>query len=110
MRFYDLKNLSDEEARSLIAKCQKIKVKEVLDNPDILSKKILIFRGNYDGFATNKLCVRTFEYIPAEQRWKVSDIIVNEMFKISFDKHFKKEELQEQFKAFCNAEGFVMDV
>ena len=33
MRFYDLKGLSDEVASSLIAKCPKIKVKKVLDNP-----------------------------------------------------------------------------
>ena len=40
MRFYDLKGLSDETASSLIAKCPKVEVKEVLDNPEILSKKI----------------------------------------------------------------------
>ena len=40
MRFYDLKGLSDETASTLIAKCPKVEVKEVLDNPKILSKKI----------------------------------------------------------------------
>lgn len=39
MRFYDLKGLSDENARNLIAKCPKVEVKKVLDNPEILSKK-----------------------------------------------------------------------
>lgn len=109
MRFYDLKGLSDEAARNLIAKCPKVEVREVLDNPEILSKKILVFRGNYDGFATNRLCARTFEYIPTENRWRVSDVTVYDMFITSFVHLFSKQELESKFENFCNAKGFVMD-
>ena len=109
MRFYDLKGLSDETASSLIAKCPKVEVKEVLDNPEILSKKILVFRGNYDGFDTNRLCARTFEYIPTEDRWKVLDVTIYDLFVSSFEYHFSKQELESKFKAFCNAKGFLMD-
>ncbi len=109
MRFYDLKDLGDEEAKSLIGKCPKVEVKKVLENPEILSKKILVFRGNYEGFATNRLCARTFEYIPAEQKWKVSDVTVYDMFITSFDHHFSRKELETDFNAFCNGQGFVMD-
>lgn len=109
MRFYDLKGLSDEVASKLIAKCPRVEVKEVLDNPQILAEKVLVFRGNYDGFDTNRLCARTFEYISKEGRWKVSDVTVYDMFMSSFAYHFSKIELESQFKAFCNAKGFVMD-
>lgn len=109
MRFYELKGLSDETARSLIAECPKVEMKEVLDNPEILSKKILVFRGNYDGFATNRLCARTFEYIAEENRWRVSDVTIYDMFITSFDYHFSKRELESKFEDFCNAKGFVMD-
>lgn len=109
MRFYDLKCLGDEEVNSLIEKCPKLEVKKVLENPEILSEKILVFRGNYEGFATNRLCVRTFEYIQSEEKWEVSDVTVYDMFKSSFDHHFSKVELEVNFKAFCNGQGFVMD-
>lgn len=109
MRFCDLKGLRDEEASKLIANCPRVEAKEVLDNPESFSKKLLVFRGNYDGFDTNGLCARTFEYIPTEDRWKVSDIIVYKMSGASFEKHFSKLELESNFKAFYNAEGFVMD-
>lgn len=109
MRFYDLIGLSDEVASSLIAKCPKVEVKEVLDNPEILLKKILVFRGNYDGFDTNRLCARTFEYIQTEARWRVSDVTVYDMFITSFAHHFLKRELESEFEDFCNANGFVMD-
>lgn len=107
MRFYDLKGLSDEEANSLIAKCPKVELEEVLKNPEILSQKVLLFRGNYEEFATNRLCARTFEYIPKEDRWKVSDFTIYDMFGISFYHHFSKEELKSRFN--CKAKGFVMD-
>lgn len=109
MRLYDLIGLSDEEASSLIAKSPKSEMKAILDNPEILSEKLLVFRGNYDGFDTNRLCARTFKYIPAENRWKVSDITIYDMFVSSFAYHFSREELEAKFKAFCNATGFIMD-
>lgn len=109
MRFYDLKGLSDKEASSLIAECSKVEMKEVLENPEILSKKILVFRGNYDGYATDRLCARTFEYIQKEKRWKVSDITIFDMFTTYFNHHFSKQELEVSFEAFCKSQGFVMD-
>ena len=109
MRFCELKGLSDEVASGFIAECPQFEVKEVLDNPEILSKKLLVFRGNYDGFATNRLCARTFEYISAEDRWKVSDVTIYDMFVTNFAYHFSRQELELKFKAFCNAKGFVME-
>lgn len=110
MRFYELKGLSDEEARDLIAKCPQVEIKKVLESPEIFSKKVLVFRGNYDGFDTNRLCARTFEYILTEEKWKVSDVTIYDMFVSSFAYHFSKTELESKFKAFCNEKGFVMDV
>ena len=109
MRFGDLKGLSDEVASGLIAECPQVEVKKVLGNPEILSKKVLVFRGNYDCFATNRLCARTFEYIPTEDRWKVLDVTIYDLFVSSFEYHFSKQELESKFKAFCNAKGFLMD-
>lgn len=108
MRFYDLKGLSDEEANSLIVKCPKVELEEVLKNPEILSQKVLVFRGNYDEFDTNRLCARIFEYIPKEDRWKVSDFTIYDMFEISFNHHFSKKELNSRCN--CKSKGFVMDV
>lgn len=109
MRFYDLGNLSDEVVLKTIAECPKVEMKKVLENPELLLGKVLVFRGNYDGYATNRPCARTFEYLPAEDTWIVSDFTLYDMFGTSFAKHFTLQELEVQFKAFCDAEGFVMD-
>lgn len=109
MRFCELRGLDNEVASSLIAKSPKVEAKKFLDNPESFSKKILVFRGNYDGFDTNRLCVRTFEYISKEKKWKVSDVIIYDLFTSSFDYHFSKRELEEKFEAFVKAKGFAMD-
>jgi len=109
MRFYDLEGLSDDVASGLIEECLKVEMQKILDNPELLFEKVLVFRGNYDGFATNRLCARTFRYMPAEDRWVVSDVTIYDMFITSFDYHFSKQELKLKFEPFCNAQGFVMD-
>jgi len=109
MRFYELKGLSDEVANRLIVECPQVEFKEVLDNPEVFSKKIIVFRGNYDHFDTTRLCARIFEYISTEDRWIVSDVTIYDMFIASFYHHFSKMELESKFKAFCNSAGFVMD-
>lgn len=109
MRLYDLKGLSDAEANELILKSSKVKLNDALENPEILSGKILVFRGNYDGFATDRLCIRTFEYLPKEEKWEVADATVYDMWISSFCYHFKSREVRLKFERFCEAEGFVMD-
>lgn len=109
MRFYDLKDLSDKEANHFILESEKIKLRDILTNPESLSGKILIFRGNYDGFATNRMCARTFKYLQDEKRWEVADVTIYDMFHAYFDHHFLPEELESQFKPFCDASGFIMD-
>lgn len=110
MRFIELEGLSDSDAEILIEKCREVELNEAIENPNEYQEKIFVFLGNYDGFATNRLCARTFEYISTEGSWEVSDITVYDMFKTSFDKHFSKFDLRTKFKDFCDAKGFVMDV
>lgn len=110
MRFYELINLSDEEANELIKKSPRVEMKDVLEQPDDFLGKLFVFRGNYDGFATYRLCARTFEYLPAEKKWRVSDVTVYDMFSSSFAYLFSSKELEEKFKAFCEAKAFVMDI
>ena len=109
MRFYELKGLSDKEANELIIKCPQAAFKEVLDRPGDFSKKVLVFRGNYDGFATNRLCARIFRYILEEDKWEVADVTVYDMFISGFYYHFSTAELESEFKDFYNGKGFVMD-
>ena len=108
MRFRELEGLSDCETKILIEKCSKVKLNEAIKNPNDFIGKVIIFLGNYDGYATNRLCARTFEYISTESRWEVSDIIIYEMFKTSFAKHFSNFDLIMRFEEFCNAKGFAM--
>ena len=110
MRFYDLKNLSDEEAIKLITNCPKIKMEDALKNPVSLLKKIVVFLGNYDRFDTKRLCARTFEYIPEKDRWKVCDWTIYDLWGSSFDHYFLKNEIKTQFSEFCKTTGFVMEV
>lgn len=109
MRFYNLIGLSDKEANDLILQCPKLEMRKALDNPATMQGKLLVFRGNYDGFATDRLCVRTFAYIENEDRWQVADATVYDMFASGFDYHFSSQELESKFEEFCNASGFVMD-
>ena len=109
MRFYNLIGLSDKEANDLILQCPKLEMRKALDNPATMQGKLLVFRGNSDGFATDRLCVRTFAYIENEDRWQVADATVYDMFASGFDYHFSSQELESKFEEFCNASGFVMD-
>lgn len=109
MRFLDLENKNDDEQNELIVKSPECKAETVLDNPKLLEKKILVFRGNYDGYATDRLCARTLEYISSEERWKVSDIILHEMFRTEFWHHFTTWELKSKFPGLCVSTGFLMD-
>ena len=79
MRIEELKGKTNEEQSKLIAECPICKMEEALDNPKVLEKKILVFRGNYDGFCTDMLCARIVEYIPSEDRWQISDVILFDM-------------------------------
>lgn len=56
MRIEELKNKSDKEQNEMILSCPIYETREILDNPKILEGKVLLFRGNYDGLATNRLC------------------------------------------------------
>jgi len=47
MRFYDLEGLSDDVASGLIEECLKVEMQKILDNPELLFEKVLVFRGNY---------------------------------------------------------------
>ena len=110
MRFRELENKTDKEQNEMILFCPKYETKEILDNPKLLEGKVLVFRGNYDGYATKRLCARTIEYLSSKERWKVSDVILHEMFRTEFAYHFTREELEDKFRAFCEAKGFLMDL
>ena len=110
MRFLELEGKNDVEQNELIVNSPKCSTEKILESPELLEKKILVFRGNYDGYATNRLCARTLEYIPAEDRWKVSDIILYEMFKTEYCHHFSKTELKNKFADLYKSTGFVMEL
>lgn len=110
MRFKDLENKTDKEQYEMILSCEMCETKKVLDNPQILDKRILLFIGNYDGFATKRLCARTIEYLASEDRWKVSDIVLYNMDNLDFETHFTRWQLENEFRAFCQAGGFIIDL
>ena len=110
MRLEELKNKTDEEQNEMIWSCPMHETKEILDNPELINGKVLLFRGNYDGLATSRLCARIIEYLPLEDRWKVSDMRLFDMDSTSYWHHFTREELENQFGPFCEGEGFLMDV
>lgn len=109
MKLQDLKNRTSEEQSDLIASHEKISMREVMDNPEKFSDKILVFRGNYEGFDTDDLCVRTVKYIAKEGKWLVSDTDLSDMFTEEYDKHFTKSDLERNFPTFCDSEGFLLD-
>ncbi len=110
MRLEDLKGKTNEEQNKLIAECPKCKIEDALDNPKVLEKKILVFKGNYDGFDTDKLCARILEYIPSENSWQISDVILFDMDGTGYWHHFTKGELKTQFIDLCKSTGFVMEL
>lgn len=110
MRFEELKGKSDSEQNRLISECPSCSMEEALNNPKLLENKILVFRGNYDGFATNRLCARTFEYLPSHDSWLVSDIILFEMEGTGFAYFFSSAELEDHFSDFCKSTGFIMEL
>lgn len=110
MRFKELEGKTDKEQNDMILECKKCSTEEALKNPELLKGKILVFRGNYDGFATNRLCARTLEYLEKEKRWKISDVILHEMFETSFCHHFSDFELRVNFEDLCVSTGFLMEL
>lgn len=110
MRFEELKNKTDKEQNEMICSCPMHETKEILNNPKLLEGKVLLFRGNYDGLATNRRCARTIEYLPLEDRWKVSDMRLFDMDRTEFWHHFTRSEMENQFRPFCEAKGFLIDL
>ena len=114
MKLEDLAGKSREEQSQLIEKQPEALLLDMLEEPEKMQGKILVFRGNYDGYATDGLCVRTFEYGESEgrwkDRWKVSDIDLSDMFTTLFDHGFSEHELKNQFKGFCSdIKGFLLE-
>lgn len=109
MTVEDLRNRTSEEQSDLIASHEKISMREVMDNPEKFSDKILVFRGNYEEFDTNGLCIRTVKYITKEGKWLVSDTDLSDGFTEEYDKHFTNSDLEKNFPAFCASEGFLLD-
>ncbi len=110
MRIEELKGKTNEEQSKLIAECPICKMEEALDNPKVLEKKILVFKGNYDGFCTDRLCARIVEYIPSKDRWQISDVILFDMDGTGYWHHFTKDELKFQFSDLCKSTGFMMEL
>lgn len=110
MKLKDLEGKSREEQSQLSEKQPKALLLDMLEEPEKMQGKILVFRGNYDGYDTEGLCVRTFEYGESEGRWKVSDIDLSDMFTTSFDYGFFGHKLKNQFKGFCSdIKGFLLE-
>ena len=110
MRLEELKNKTDEEQNEMIWSCPMHETKEILDNPELINGKVLLFRGNYDGLATSRLCARIIEYLPLEDRWKVSDMRLYDMDRTEFWHHFTKSEFKSCFRPFYEAEGFIVEL
>lgn len=55
-------------------------------------------------------CPRIIEYLPLEDRWKVSDMRLFDMDSTSYWHHFTREELENQFGPFCEGKGFIIDI
>lgn len=109
MKLEDLKGMSRDEQNRVIASQMQVSAYDMIDNPCLMHGKLLVFRGNYAGFDTKGLCVRTFEYIEKEDQWRISDIDLLDMFKEIFGELFTPDELFKKFKNFCHAEGFLFD-
>lgn len=109
MKLKDLKDLKREEQSQMIESCKSIVLKDAINNPSITAGKIIVFCGNYAGFATKGLCVRAVEYLEQEKKWTVSDIDLSDMFIESFYMHFDNVELQENFSDMCNSTGYLLN-
>ena len=110
MRIEELRNKTDDEQYKMIIYCPRCETKEILDNPTLLKGKVLMYMGNYDGLDTLRLCARIIEYLPSEDRWKVSDMRLFDMDGTEFGHHFTKEEMKRNFEPFCEARGFIVDL
>ena len=70
----------------------------------------MLFRENYDGLATNRLCARIIEYFPSKDRWKVSDMRLFDMDRTEFWHHFTRNYMENQFRQFCEEKGFIIEL
>lgn len=109
MRLEDLKGMSREEQSRLIGAQKKVATADVIDNPDLMNGNILVFRGNYAGFDTKGLCVRTLEYLREKDKWKISDIDLLDGFCEEYDKCFEAYEVLKNFKGLYNSKGFLLE-
>ena len=105
MKLKDLEGKSREEQSRLIEDQPIVFLLDMLKNPKRMQGKIVVFRGNYDEFDTDGLCVRVFEYGEKENQWKVWDIDLSDMFTSVFDHTFTGDELKMRFEAFCSRYG-----
>ena len=110
MKLKDLEGKSREEQSQLIEKHPRALLLYMLEEPEKMQGKILVFRGNYGGFATNGLCVRTIEYLEEEDKWKIVNMDLSKMDEaVALDCHFTAYQLRNIFDGFCISDAFVMD-
>lgn len=109
MKLKDLEGRSREEQSQLIATQPKVSCLEMIDNPNKMQGKILVFRGNYAGFSTKGLCIRKLEYRKETGRWRVSDIDLSDMFVEDYAYEFSGNEMLKNFQAESNSDGFLLD-
>lgn len=107
MRLQDLKGCSREEQHSRIASQPAVDTMIFLEEP--IPGKQLAFFGNYEGFFTEGLCVRTLTYVEAKGKWQVADMDLSDMYSDGFDHLFSVQEVQEKFAEICNLNGFLLD-
>lgn len=109
MKLQDLKGKDREEKSELINAQPKVLAIDMLNEPQKMRGKILVFCKGCIGFDKNRICLRVFEYIEKEEEWKVCDIDLSDMFPEAFVQKFTKNGLLETFKRECQGEAFLFD-
>ncbi len=109
MKLEDLAEKSREEQSQLIEKQPKVVARDMLDNPEKMQGKILVFPGNHRRYNTDGLCVRRMQYFKNEHTWVVSDIDLSDMFCETYGYHFPLDELLQMFNSLCNGEAFLLE-
>lgn len=83
---------------------------EVFQNPEKMSKKVLVFLNDLPkNLLRGGMTIRKFAYIPKEQTWIVSDQNLLTGLEEFYETHFNSKEFQEYFNWMFDRKGYLFD-
>lgn len=111
MKYSEIRNELGVVPIDRIIQSESVTLNFVINHPEKMDGKVLLFFGNYAGFKTRGPVIRVFKYLKDIEKWTVWDRDLDDNFEECFDAKFTKEavERHSEFHLMLLKEGYLLD-